>query len=360
MLNPSVRSRNKTVKNHAPLDVTMSPRLAKPGGLLLLTLAMLCVSPATSFAQIRLASRFGEMTVGGQRLIVHVTVAVPVGANAVAVADDAVRGQGARPFEPEAFVVTGFVWDQFFNAQADLVGQFYNPSGEPLGAATLLQSSEATWTNVSDSRFAFSYAGTTTRCPSLVKECPGPQVFDGHNDVGWLSLSGCCTLAVTWSGTSIDEADIALNTRFAWTSSGGSGYDVRTVMLHENGHVVGLGHSSATDSIMQATYAGLQHNLGTDDARGVTYLYPGANAVGDISGTVTAAIGGAAIAGAKVQIADFPVWTTTDSNGHYILSGVPNIGFYTMTASVRRYESQTVESVTVGSETDFQLDSKGR
>ena len=153
---------------------------------------------------------------------------------------------------------------------------------------------------------------------------------------------------------------MALNTRFVWTSSGGSGYDVKTVMLHENGHVVGLGHSSASDSIMQATYAGVQHVLGTDDARGVTYLYPEANAVGDISGTVTAANGGAAIAGAKVQIADFPVWTTTDSNGHYILSGVPNIGFYTMTASVRRYESQTVEFVAVGSDTDFQLDSKGR
>ena len=359
MLNPSVRSRNKSV-NHAPLVVTTWSRFANAGGLLLLALAMLGVSPATSFGQIRMASRFGEMTVGGQRVIVHVTVAVPAGANAAAVADDAVRGQGARPFEPEAFVVTGLVWDQFFNAQADNVDQSYNPSGEPLGAAALLQSSENTWTSVSDSRFAFSYAGTTTRCPSLVKECPGPQVFDGYNDVGWLTLGGCCTLAVTWSGTSIDEADMALNTRFAWTSSGGSGYDVKTVMLHENGHVAGLGHSSASDSIMQATYAGVRHDLGIDDARGVTYLYPGANVVGDISGTVTAANGGAAIAGAKVQIADFPVWTTTDSNGHYILSGVPNIGVYTMTASVRRYESQTVEFVAVGSETDFQLDSKGR
>ena len=29
---------------------------------------------------------------------------------------DALRGQGARPFEPAAFTLDGLVWDQFFNS----------------------------------------------------------------------------------------------------------------------------------------------------------------------------------------------------------------------------------------------------
>ena len=104
-----------------------------------------------------------------------------------------------------------------------------------------------TWTAVSDSTFAFSY-DTTDRCPSLVRECQGPQVFDGFNDVAWLELRGCCTLRVTWFGTSMDEADMALNTKFNWTND----YDPETVFLHENGHVVGLGHSNVVGAVMEA------------------------------------------------------------------------------------------------------------
>jgi hypothetical protein len=144
------------------------------------------------FGQGRLASRFGEATVSGQRVIVHVTVAIPTGLDENAVAEDAVRAQGARPLQPAEFTVTGIKWDQFSNFGSGQVLQHYNSAGDPASAAASLINAQNTWTNVGTSNFVFSYAGITSRCPSLVKECPGPQTFDTFNDVGWVALSGCC------------------------------------------------------------------------------------------------------------------------------------------------------------------------
>jgi hypothetical protein len=259
---------------------------------------------------------------------------------------------------PAEFALTGLVWDQFFNAGADLVQQNYNSSGAPVSADSSLMDAQAAWTNVSTSTFAFATLGATDRCPSLVKECGQQQSFDGFNDVGWVSLSGCCTLAVTWYSTTIDEADMALNVRFPWTTGGGSGYDVQTVMTHENGHVLGLGHSTASGAIMQATYAGVQRTVGQDDARGVTFLYPGTNAVGAISGFVTS--NGVGVAGATVQIANLPLSTTTDAAGGFTFIGVPAIGEYSLSASAKRYSTATEEGVTVGSSVTIELQRRGR
>jgi hypothetical protein len=146
----------------------------------------------------------------------------------------------------------------------------------------MLTNSEATWTGVATSSFAFAYGGQTSRCPSLVEECPGPQVFDDFNDVAWLPVSGGSTLGVTWYSTTRDEADMALNTSFAWhagstscTNQSGK-FDAQTVFLHENGHVVGLGHSDVPAAVMYPTYGGARCQLHQDDIDGVSSLYPAA------------------------------------------------------------------------------------
>ena len=126
------------------------------------------------------------------------------------------------------------------------------------------------------SSFVLAYGGETSRCPSLVKQCPGPQVFDGFNDVGWMDLGRCrvsCTLGVTWYSTSTDEADMALNTRATWRTDGGD-FDVETVLLHENGHVAGLGHSAVAQAVMYAYYGGARRSLHQDDVDGISALYP--------------------------------------------------------------------------------------
>ncbi|MDO8614887.1 MAG: matrixin family metalloprotease [Dehalococcoidia bacterium] len=241
---------------------------------------------ASAGGDAKVASALGVARVGGEDVLVEVFVAVAPGASARDVAEHALDEQGARPLEQgdlesAAYTTTGLVWDQFSDAVAgnDFVVQNYNPSKDPTGGAALaaLQNTHATWTNVPSSSFTFSYGGTTSRCPSLVRECPGPQFYDGRNDVGWLRISGCCTLGVTWYSTTRDEADKALNTSFKWSTSlptPSGRFDVETVFLHENGHVAGLGHSADPSAVMYASYNGVKRTLGADDVAGISALYP--------------------------------------------------------------------------------------
>ena len=235
-------------------------------------------SVAALSAQPRVVSRYGAARVQGRDVIVHVWVVVPPGLDENEVALAALRGQGARPFQGDEFSTTGLVWDGPADGVDgnDEVTQYYNSADDPTGGAgeAALKAAQATWTAVSSSIFAFDDGDhPTIRCPSLVRECQGPQTFDLKNDVAWLALNGCCTLGVTWFGTSMDEADMALNTKFNW-GDGVNDFDPETVFLHENGHVVGLGHSGVVGAVMEAYYGGVRPELHGDDEDGIAFLYP--------------------------------------------------------------------------------------
>ena len=58
-----------------------------------------------------------------------------------------------------------------------------------------------------------------------------------------------------------------------WTTNGTGGPNLFSVSLHEIGHVLGLGHSVAAGSIMQATYSN-QTSLGSDDVLAIKTNYP--------------------------------------------------------------------------------------
>jgi Matrixin len=205
---------------------------------------------------------------------VEIVLAVKEGQNASAAAERALTAQNARPApappQSSAFTFNGLVWE------ALPVVQNYNPAGEAVaGAGSIVTATQATWSSVPGSSYRISSGGTTSRCPSLVKECRGPQAFDGFNDVGWTRLSGS-VLGVTWFSTAIDEADMAINQRFAWstgcTQVPGS-FDLQTVVLHENGHVAGLGHSSDPNAVMFASYQTPRCALSQDDVNGLATLY---------------------------------------------------------------------------------------
>ena len=205
---------------------------------------------------------------------VEILVQVPSGESARKAGDRALEGQGAKrapePPQSAAFTFNGLVWDEL------PVVQSYNPSGEPTSAAaTALTNTYGDWSGVPGSRYRIGSGGTTSRCPSLVRECRGPQVFDGFNDVGWARLGGR-TLGVTWYGTAADEADMAINTRFAWSTGCvqvAGAFDLETVYLHENGHVAGLGHSSDPNAVMYPSYQTARCTLGADDSAGLAALY---------------------------------------------------------------------------------------
>jgi len=294
-------------------------------------------------------------------VVVHVTVLVPPGADRNQTALDALRDQGARPFQGNEFSTTGLDWDQFSDdAREDYVVQNYNPANDPTAnyltgdGLDALWHAHVTWTDVPDkSKFAFKDGGPTDRCPSLVKECKGPQTFDGENDVAWLAIRGCCTLAVTWFGTSIDEADIGINTNFSWSTNKIDDYDLESVILHELGHVVGLGHSLEMDAVMFATYHGVDLDLHQDDIDGINSLYPYDGSTGTIYGTVTKLDGGA-IADATVEVTT-SLWTTTNTNGVYTLDQIP-ANTYVVTASAFGFDSKDEPGITVTADNPIVVD----
>ena len=89
-------------------------------------------------------------------------------------------------------------------------------------------------------------------------------------------------LAVTWTGQVVRGrgkprwiADIFFNDQWSWDTSGAAGsYDIETVMLHELGHAIGLGHENDVPSVMGTHYAGTKRDLYEDDIDGLLSLYP--------------------------------------------------------------------------------------
>ena len=224
---------------------------------------------------------FGK--VPGQDLYAHVWVVVPPGADKKQTVDESLRQQGLKPFDHSDFKANGMVHDQFYDSDStnDFFVQNYNPANDPTGVGHLiLQSSQNIWTNVTSSNFAFMLPDEnndllTDRCPSAVRECPGRQYPDTFNDVAWMEIKDRNTLGVTWYYTNLDEADMALNTKFTWIvdSSASYTFDPLTVLIHENGHVLGLTHSTVEGSIMEAVYDGVRQTLHQDDICGIQSIY---------------------------------------------------------------------------------------
>jgi len=79
----------------------------------------------------------------------------------------------------------------------------------------------------------------------------------------------------------IDDADIYTNQRFNYTSSRetdgcSSEYDIDGIMVHEVGHVIGLGHSNVSGATMYPSVSSCNFNnrtLEADDIAGKNVLY---------------------------------------------------------------------------------------
>lgn len=92
-----------------------------------------------------------------------------------------------------------------------------------------------------------------------------------------LNFGSANVIAVTipnkFSGKKIVGSVILIND-FAPTFGNLSRSDKISVLAHEIGHAIGLGHSENSSALMYYRTVNLRTNLGQDDVDGVTYLYP--------------------------------------------------------------------------------------
>ncbi|MBX7134316.1 MAG: matrixin family metalloprotease [Fimbriimonadaceae bacterium] len=99
--------------------------------------------------------------------------------------------------------------------------------------------------------------------------------FDSATVLGHAYLPG--TEALYGPGGTL-TGDVHVNITKLWVDDpfdddDGVDYDLHTVLLHEVGHALGLGHSDVVGSVMGASYDGGKRTLSADDIEGITHIY---------------------------------------------------------------------------------------
>ena len=162
-------------------------------------------------------------------------------------------------------------------------------SSQELGSQTsvnAVQASYNAWVNPSCSGFRTQYRGTTSS---------NWRSGDGTNTHQWIynanqrpaELRGRETIGVTLSlyrGQSLVDGDILYNgIDHSWSTNPSrfGQVDAQSIITHEIGHQLGLGHTSVNGSTMYPSYAGGTgaRTLAQDDIEGVCSLYPSGNNV---------------------------------------------------------------------------------
>jgi hypothetical protein len=164
--------------------------------------------------------------------------------------------------------------------QANPMGEEYlvnENCADCTGEAVAIQNAANTWNNAG-AKFTFSYGGATNIANA------SSSAGDGINSINWSSNfpSGSTTLAETtyWysipSGN-ITECDCVFNANQTWSTAAvtpSGQFDVESVMLHEFGHILSLGHSTPPAVMQPSLPDGTQRRtLTTDDINGIKAIY---------------------------------------------------------------------------------------
>jgi len=184
----------------------------------------------------------------------------------------------AEPGEVSAqFVQAGYWWP------AHTVDWSYNDAGKParlVNDDAVVAAAAATWNNAG-ADWRFTGGGPT---PAATGGCePGGR--DGQNTVGWAAQGGS-TLAITCTwypqhGPGLDvasEFDMEIDPIWNWTTGNPAVTDLQSIVTHEFGHALGLGHAERSrcpgpimcDSYSRGTIARTPQ---ADDVAGLVALY---------------------------------------------------------------------------------------
>ncbi len=187
-----------------------------------------------------------------------------------------------------------------------------------LQAATA--ASFSSWSLVPTASMSASFTGFTNAEP--VRD-DGATVIGFQNHEELERTLGVTSFTLDRTTGALVEADIFLNSLFAWSvapSGESNKFDAQSILTHEVGHLIGLGHSLLGETVLRAeggrrviakrsvmfpiAYAVgtiLDRNLQDDDIAAVSVTYPTGkflNSTGSIAGKVT--LGGTGIFGAHV------------------------------------------------------------
>lgn len=172
-------------------------------------------------------------------------------------------------------------WDGAPNIIVDNRGQASIADGN--GGASRTASAITVWNG----------AGAGTRLSATVGSVAGWSLGDGTPMLNFRDPERVCKgscLAATFTGfynqradgsNRIFDADIVTNTRYTWTSVGeadgcSSEFYIEGVMVHEVGHLLGLGHSNVAGSTMYPSVASCNNTPATieaDDKAAIVDLY---------------------------------------------------------------------------------------
>lgn len=142
--------------------------------------------------------------------------------------------------------------------------------------------------NAVNSNAAWNGAGTGTRVNAVKGSISGFTLGDGKVMLNFSDPVHACTgscLAATftgyYTGSTITDADIVTNTKNKLASLSepdgcSSEYYIEGIMVHEVGHVLGLGHSNVTGATMYPSVSACNNgpaSIEADDKAAINDLY---------------------------------------------------------------------------------------
>lgn len=136
-----------------------------------------------------------------------------------------------------------------------------------------------TWSYAGEADITFTYAGATASTK---------VGFNGANEIifvndGLVDGAGnnrpLATALVFYMKSTIVETDIKINDAYTWYAAGSlspTEFDLQSVVLHELGHWLGLGHDEDDQAVMYAQMATgfVKRALFENDLQGIAALYP--------------------------------------------------------------------------------------
>ncbi len=147
----------------------------------------------------------------------------------------------------------------------DLTYYIDNFTSDLTGEASVIQSAFDTWADVTPLSFnrIFDQSAADIVLSWETFDHGDGDAFDGVGNV----------LAHADSPTGASAA-VHFDDSETWGTTGSGNTDLLSVAIHEIGHALGLGHSSAKDAVMYASYDGVKRTLHELDIKGIRSRYP--------------------------------------------------------------------------------------